>query len=54
MSDVLRDTLEMIKIRRDGISRRYFSLYFNERAAIMEFDGLLDRAEAEKSPIERL
>lgn len=48
MSDILRDTLEMLKIRRDGISRRYFCLYVNERAGIMEFDGLLERAEAEK------
>ncbi len=48
MSDTLRDTLEMLKIRRDGISRRYFFLYFNERARIMEFDGLIERIEAEK------
>jgi len=48
MSDILRDTLEMMKIRRDGISKRYFYMYFNERAAIMEFDGLLERIEAEK------
>lgn len=48
MSDILRDTLEMLKIRKDGISNRYFYVYFNERAGIIEFDGLLERAEAEK------
>lgn len=48
MSDILRDTLRMRKIRRDGISKGYFSMYFNERAAIKEFDGLLKRIEAEK------
>lgn len=47
MSDALRDTLKMRRIRRDGISRRYFSIYFNERAGILEFDGLLPRDEAE-------
>lgn len=48
MSDVLRDTLRMRKIRRDGISKGYFSMYFNERAAIREFDGLQEHTEAEK------
>jgi len=48
MSDILRDTLEMRRIRRDGFSKRYFSIYFNERAAIMQFDGQLEREEAEK------
>ena len=48
MNDVLRDALEMRRIYRDGISKRYFSIYFNERAAIMEYEGLLERGEAEK------
>ena len=48
MNDILRDTLEMRRIRRDGISKKYFYSYYNERAAIMEYDGLLERNEAER------
>jgi hypothetical protein len=48
MTRTLWDTLEMRKIRRNECNRRYFFTFFNERAAIAEFDGLLKRIEAEK------
>jgi hypothetical protein len=48
MDGSLWDTLEMRKIRRNKYHRKYFSMFFHERAAIGEFDGLLKRIEAEK------
>ena len=40
--------MSMPKEKIEGLDEEHFAFLFNERAAIMEYDGLLERNEAEK------